>query len=586
ADNFCWLAGNPGSCVLRSPDQGRSWELLHTGQSLPIHAMKFVDQRRGWAVGALGMILATQDGGDTWQAQRSGGGRAALLGLFGEGSEVPLELLARYCGDEGYLGVVESLTRRDVETSSAAATSAEQRLAAGVLAASGSYANATWRFPLRQAGLKMTAESIAQGWSLANGADGNEVLDEYLVLRLRQWRPDVLVTRASDPRRPDPLTQLVNQAVLRATKQAADPTAYADQIRVLGLEPWQVKKVCAVADGEGTGLMAIDTAQLATRLGRSIHEHATQSYGLLRERWAPVASRRGIELLTSNAPSAVAGRDLFSGIVIPYASEARRAEGHPQATSLTELRRATQKQRVVEILLTRAAGDAENLAAWSAQIDELTRELSPQAGGDILYQLAQHYREIGRYELACESLQHLLRKYPTHSLSDAAVTWCFEYFASEEVGHAFGKQPAIDSHLVQQASAAQALNAALPPSVDHKLEVTHYDSRAAKAGFDAPADATDPLERLLYQAESIQQLRPALLADPRLRFAVAAAYRKQGHVHAANRLYQQVAGSQPFDAWRQSAHGELWLTSRKGNSPKPLLSCQRVAEKPFLDGKL
>ncbi|HUG71506.1 MAG TPA: YCF48-related protein [Pirellulaceae bacterium] len=585
-DNIHWLAGNPGSCLFRSLDRGRSWQLLHTGQPLPIHALTFVDAQRGWAVGAFGMILATRDGGETWLSQRSGGGRAALLGLFAEASEVPLELFARYCGDEGYLGVVESLTRRDVEATSEMNISVEQRLAAGVVAASGSYANATWRFPVRQSGLKMTAASITHGWSLANETDGSTALEEYLVLRLRQWRPDVVVTRAADPRRQDPLVQLVSQAVLRATERAADPSAYPDHLRVLGLQPWQVKKVCAVTDGEGSSVMAIDTSQLATRLGRSIHEHASLSYALLRDHWSPIARRRGIELLSSTGPPAVASRDLFSGIAISYGSEARRAEGHPQATSLAELRRGTQKQRAVEALLTRSAADAENLAGWSAQIDELIRELSPQAGGEILYQLAQHYREIGRYELACESLQHLMRKYPTHPLFEAAFSWCVEYLASDEAGTAFGTQPAIDSHLVQQAAVVNAFNAALPPNIDHKLQVTRYDSRAERAGFDAASDASDPAERLLSQAESIQHLRPALFAEPRLRFALASAYRKQGNLTAADRLYQYVAGSQPFGAWRQAAHGELWLSSRKGHSPRPLLSCQKVLEKPFLDGKL
>lgn len=586
ADNMCWVAGNPGSCLFRSVDHGRSWQLLPTGQPLPIHAMTFVDAQRGWAVGALGMILATRDGGETWQTQRSGGSRAALLGLFAEHSEAPLELLARYCGDEGYLGVIESLTRRDVEASSELTISVEQRLSAGVVAASGSYANTTWRFPVRQAGLKMTAESITHGWSVANKTDGASLLEEYCVLRLRQWRPEVVITRAVDPRRQDSLSQLVGHAVLRATELAANPSAYPAHIQVLGLQPWQVKKVCAVADGEGSGVMSIDTSQLATRLGRSIHEHAFSSYAVLRDSWAPIPRRRGIELLTSKGPPAVASRDLFSGVVISYGSEARRAEGHPQATSLAELRRVTQKQRDIEALLTRATADAENLAAWSAQVDELTRELSPQAGGDALYELAQHYREIGRYELACESLQQLLRKFPTHPFADAAISWCVEYLASEEAGIAFGTQLAIDSYLVQQASASEDFNAALPPGVDRQLQVSRYDSRAERAGFVTDVEAADPLERLVIQAESIQPLRPALFAEPRLRFAIASAYRKQGNVTAANRLYQYVAGSQPFGSWRQSAHGELWLTSRKGSPPKPLLSCQKVFEKPFLDGKL
>lgn len=355
AGEYCWLAGNPGSCLLRSSDRGRTWRLLHTDQSLPIHALQFVDKDRGWAVGAFGTILATVDGGETWTPQHSGGTRASLLGLFAEPSDVPLEVLARYCGDEGYLGVVESLTRRDVETTSAMGVDEEQRLAAGVVAASGSYANTSWRFPLRQSGTSMSADAIALGWSLTNGADGSQLLEEYLVLRIRQWRPEVVITRSSDPRRNDVLATMVSQAVLTATQKAADPAAYTNQLQVLGLKTWEVKKVCAVTDGPSSGGMGIDTSQLATRLGRSIHEHASQSYALMHKEWTPVPRKRGIELLSSTLPPAIASRDLFSGVAIANGSEARRVEGHPQATSLAELRIVTQKQRAIELLLTRAS---------------------------------------------------------------------------------------------------------------------------------------------------------------------------------------------------------------------------------------
>ena len=50
--------------------------------TLPLRAITFVDDLHGWAVGQLGLILATDDGGRTWQRQgpaanglRDGGGR-------------------------------------------------------------------------------------------------------------------------------------------------------------------------------------------------------------------------------------------------------------------------------------------------------------------------------------------------------------------------------------------------------------------------------------------------------------------------------------------------------------------------------
>ena len=38
--------------------------------STPLTGVSFVDARQGWAVGHWGAILATTDGGDTWQVQR------------------------------------------------------------------------------------------------------------------------------------------------------------------------------------------------------------------------------------------------------------------------------------------------------------------------------------------------------------------------------------------------------------------------------------------------------------------------------------------------------------------------------------
>lgn len=56
--------------LLTSPDRGATWQVKKTGQTLPLSAMHFVDQSRGWATGPLGLMLATRDAGQTWYAQR------------------------------------------------------------------------------------------------------------------------------------------------------------------------------------------------------------------------------------------------------------------------------------------------------------------------------------------------------------------------------------------------------------------------------------------------------------------------------------------------------------------------------------
>ena len=51
------------------------------------------------------------------------------MGIFGEASDVPLELFAKASGSDGYLSVVELLNRRDQETPSRDDTTLASRAA-------------------------------------------------------------------------------------------------------------------------------------------------------------------------------------------------------------------------------------------------------------------------------------------------------------------------------------------------------------------------------------------------------------------------------------------------------------------------
>src|SRR5205823_1655288 len=65
-----WAVGRPGSVMLHSPDLGKTWEVVRTNQTMPLYGVHFRDETHGWAVGELGTILATDDGGKTWQPRR------------------------------------------------------------------------------------------------------------------------------------------------------------------------------------------------------------------------------------------------------------------------------------------------------------------------------------------------------------------------------------------------------------------------------------------------------------------------------------------------------------------------------------
>ena len=57
-------------CLLPSVAHAAAWEKQRTGTFAWLHAVFFVDERRGWAAGGKGALLSTADGGATWEVRR------------------------------------------------------------------------------------------------------------------------------------------------------------------------------------------------------------------------------------------------------------------------------------------------------------------------------------------------------------------------------------------------------------------------------------------------------------------------------------------------------------------------------------
>ncbi|MCX7427231.1 MAG: YCF48-related protein, partial [Planctomycetia bacterium] len=556
----CWIAGSPGTRVLYTEDAGKSWTAFSTGQNLPIHALAFVDDQHGWAVGAMGTILATADGGRTWRSQRAGGARAALLGLFSEPADVPWELFAQLSGNEGYLGVVEVLSRRDVEAAPDFRTAPADRLHEALVSVGGSATAAAWQFPLRQPGLGLPAEQILDGWNRANDGRGLEMLEDHLVRRIRLWRPDVIVTHDASPRGDRPLEHLINQAVLEAVRLAADPTSHVEQITQAGLEPWRVRKVYASLGPDGRGTDELTTAQLADRLGGSLGEMAAGARGLVEERFDVGPETLAFHLMVDELPQEQGRKDFFSGILLQPGGEARRRLHDPPLENVASLRRLAQERRNVRAILSRSEKDPFAGEQWLAKTGELTRGMDDANAGRVLYHLAQRYRETGRWPLAARTLELLAERYPNHPLADEALTWLVQYYASGEA--AWRVQGAQRKVVVDDAG--------LPVS---------------KLAIDATKNENRP-ERAAEFGKRIERTRPELFAEPRIGFPLAVADRTRGLPRQAEQFFTLQQRSPIRDAWRAAARCEAWLADPKSQPPKPVMNCAAAVAKPHLDGRL
>jgi photosystem II stability/assembly factor-like uncharacterized protein len=590
-----WAVGAPGSCVLHSGDAGRTWELLRTEQSLPLRAITFVDADRGWAVGGLGTILATRDGGKTWRRLRGGGTRVALLGLFSEPSCVPWELFAWESGNEGYLGVAEVFHRRDVEVRSAAEASVEEGVTAAMSAVGGCGSDQAWRFPLRQAGLKFSSQELIDTWDRVNDGRSVAMLEELMVRRIRQWRPEVVVTEAASPRGDRPLSHIINQLVLTAVRNAADPTSHPDHATVAGLQPWTVKKVFGVDTEDGQATVTLTTSQLAARLGCSIADQAAEGYALVSTRYEPVPATVGFRLLLDELPQAVGRKDIFSGIFLPAGGEARRMLGPPTARDIDALTRAAQTRRNVEQIFEKSTDATGPAAGWLGQVQDLTKSMTGPSAGQVLYHLGQRYLVAGQWELAAQSFEQLVERYPDHPLSETALVWLIQYYASGETGWQLRKQ----THMVSQVAAAQVTQSQMATGVrsaGHEqsgnasmgvgVVQAGFDTRAATATASSDSGRTERAARALGFAKIVQATRPGLFAEPRVQFPVSVAFRTKGVPREAERFYHRLSANPIPSDWGRCAQAELWLSHGRGLSPKTLYNCRPGRARPHLDGIL
>ena len=64
-----WIVGE-GGVILATDDGGKTWTEQPSGVFKTLFGVTFADERHGWAAGIDGLILRTTDGGATWEAQR------------------------------------------------------------------------------------------------------------------------------------------------------------------------------------------------------------------------------------------------------------------------------------------------------------------------------------------------------------------------------------------------------------------------------------------------------------------------------------------------------------------------------------
>lgn len=610
--NHIWAVGKPGSVVFHSADFGNTWEAIPTGQSLPLNAIHFADENRGWAAGEMGTILATTDGGKTWTVQRQGGMRAAMMFVQPHAKNTPLDTVAALGGEEGYLTVSLGVASSDPATLARRYDSDAERLAAGLAAADprratdsarsaqamrlsgGAGAEVLWHFPI--AGFQNGPDSAAllASWEKRHGEAPAVAMLRQIVLSVRTWRPDAIAVEMGD----DELSKLIVAVVRKAFEVAADENMFPEQIQSLRLAPWAGRKLFASMSKADPTSVRMDVVSASPRLGTTPADVATNAARV----WDEPTFAPAYRLIATRLADTAGHVKFFDGISLAPGGAARRElpqMTEKELTAADELKKLHEKRRHQQAVVDGLAGQMVRPEQALATIADAVRDLPTLDAGKAMYTAAESYARAGQWHLAREAFQMLIDKHPGHPLTLDAARWIVRYQSSSEAR----RRHEMGQFIVASETSFELKERKLPKrdKDDPKLETVHPPATdVVQAGFKTvpPAylAAAKWYQQALQYEDSLIAHGNMFIRDVPMQLCLASARRQIGQAEKSGKwlmhyLAETTAPGATYtrgsDPWRDCVLLESWLLTRGGGAqpPKPVAAC-RHAVRPNLDGLL
>ncbi|QDT25138.1 Ycf48-like protein precursor [Gimesia panareensis] len=595
--NQIWVAGDPGSVIWHSADGGQTWQQQWTGQSTPLSSIDFVDEQTGYAVGALGTILHTRDGGLSWQSNHGTARRVALMCVHAQPEQISFEMLSKYAGDQGYRSMVMLPIRRDLGPEGPRFQDLDLRLGEAVVSVGASVGQQDWRFPVEIPELEQNADRLIEEWNKHTEGRLAPVTLSRFVAQLRTWRPDVLII--DQPRGKDAASTLMKDAMLQAVRYAADGSRYLEHREQAGLNPWKVKKVFLRLPPGSSGHVSVEADEYLSRLGLTAATAASSGKQILGKDVAGEESRsvyRQIDVDAadgSGTQTVISGGTLFAGIALAPGSAARRQLPEISAADEERNRKLAERQRNLKSIAAKLINDPQLSAQLMSHLKTMTQGLSRRQAALQLEQLAQEYikhQDLDKAEATC---RELVEQYPQEPEAVRAMLWLFQLWSSEEIAWQRNQKVAVErsrstNSPEQVSNQVQNASRFSDPSTASLLETVRQVGQINTGAPQNWRTQTDEnwKKQALAAVRWFQQYAPAFYETPEVQIPLASLYRLIGSHGKADDIFLNYHTPAANESWKKIAKAENWLLHPASAPPRPVYLCKFTKTRPVLDGLL
>ncbi len=531
-----WIAGRPGSVIAHSPDLGKTWKFQRTPTAMPINDLCFVDAQNGWAVGAMGQILGTKDGGETWTVQQTGAKRAAALCIQFKASQTPLATIARLSGEEGFQSVVIELASPDARENPSKCISETLAFADAFRAAGGTLSETLYRFPLSTEEMEESMQRLLKRWDTMHEGKAVREIERDLVLAMRMYQPAVVLSENTDAKEfgMQGMT-LAGMAARRAFQTAADTNSFPEQLEFFGLKPSAAEKVYGRTKQTGNVNVTLPSNEIGSHIATTYAEYAEIAAASFDSDFHPVPASDNYVLLKSKSEDASSHTSLMQGTEKLISQDCQRRLEQVDTAALA----SANKLQLIHKELSEKSSQLQDsgpirelVSSYEASlsgVDELRK-------GQLYFALAREAFHSSRYKGARNFNMELIRRHPFHPMTLAAYRWVIAYHTSAEMLMFARRDQATN------ANRAKTNNGAAEKELSTDADLSTDESSLQRA-----LDFGDGLKRLSVEAWS----------DPRVQLCFISIQRRLVDMNKVVAISKEVLNSGSALIWADLIDNEL-----------------------------